>query len=573
MQPKPGLDRRQIHQVRQALQHHLHTTEDSDAVVFIGRKIVAVPGELIFDKTLSGDEVRHWCALRTICNEGEINRLPDHNSLAEHFGKSHQTIGLYMRMLRATRWLSVIDVIRRNNLPTRYCYAIHDSQLSIEEVMHIDAGYLGFIFSEATGREKRLQNYCRQVLTSLERRMLGHFSPEQATLIYGMRAEKAPVVGKTDYGEPSVAGKTDNGESSVAGKTDNGESSVVGKTDYGESSAVGKTDYGEASVVGKIDNGEASVVGKTDYGEASVVGKTDNGESSVVGKTDYEEPSVVGKTDNGEPSVVGKTDNGEASVVGKTDNGEKTGGIYNRARVHPRAHTRARAPTRVVELNPTDLITHPSTKVGGCGGKDDKNPENTRFAFLYREPLSRLIPLLEAQYGKQSTHHLLNRLKALHYEHKGQHFHHETSEEDAAIVLISLLDGGVKAPLNFVDGLLYRASQGRLVYRDGQYQRYRQLTGQDAPSATPTAQKKPPSAVANIPDGTLLIGKDTGNRYRVTGNTIFPERKNADGLPEMYPDQEKDGLHAFRSQTLDECAHLIRDGHLLIVATETGAGE
>ena len=92
MQPKPGLDRRQIHQVRQALQHHLHTTEDSDAVVFIGRKIVAVPGELIFDKTLSGDEVRHWCALRTICNEGEINRLPDHNSLAEHFGKSHQTL-------------------------------------------------------------------------------------------------------------------------------------------------------------------------------------------------------------------------------------------------------------------------------------------------------------------------------------------------------------------------------------------------------------------------------------------------------------------------------------------------
>ena len=496
MQPKAGLDRRQIHQVRQALQHHLHTTEDSDAVVFIGRKIVAVPGELIFDKTLSGDEVRHWCALRTICNEGEINRLPDHNSLAEHFGKSHQTIGLYMRMLRATRWLSVIDVIRRNNLPTRYCYAIHDSQLSIEEVMHIDAGYLGFIFSEATGREKRLQNYCRQVLTSLERRMLGHFSPEQATLIYGMRAEKAPVVGKTDYGETSV----------------------VGKTDYGESSA-------------------------------------------------------VGKTDNGEPSVVGKTDNGESSVVGKTDNGEKTGGIYNRARVHPRAHTRARAPTRVVELNPTDLITHPSTKVGGCGGKDDKKPENTRFAFLYREPLSRLIPLLEAQYGKQSTHRLLNRLKALHYEHKGQHFHHETSEEDAAIVLISLLDGGVKAPLNFVDSLLYRASQGTLVYRDGQYQRYRQLTGQDVPSATPATQKKPPSAVANIPDGTLLIGKETGNRYRVTGDTIFPERKNADGFPEMYPDQEKDGLHAFKTQTLDECAHLIRDGHLLIVATETGAGE
>ena len=529
MQPKPGLDRRQIHQVRQALQHHLHTTEDSDAVVFIGRKIVAVPGELIFDKTLSGDEVRHWCALRTICNEGEINRLPDHNSLAEHFGKSHQTIGLYMRMLRATRWLSVIDVIRRNNLPTRYCYAIHDSQLSIEEVMHIDAGYLGFIFSEATGREKRLQNYCRQVLTSLERRMLGHFSPEQATLIYGMRAEKAPVVGKTDYGEASAVGKTDNGEPSAVGKTDNGEPSVVGKTD----------------------NGEASVVGKTDNGEASVVGKTDNGEPSVAGKTDYEEPSVVGKTDNG----------------------GKTGGIYNRARVHPRAHTRARAPTRVVELNPTDLITHPSTKVGGCGGKDDKKPENTRFAFLYREPLSRLIPLLEAQYGKQSTHCLLNRLKALHYEHKGQHFHHETSEEDAAIVLISLLDGGVKAPLNFVDGLLYRASQGTLVYRDGQYQRYRQLTGQDVPSATPTTQKKPPSAVANIPDGTILIGKETGNRYRVTGDTIFPERKNADGFPEMYPDQEKDGLHSFKTQTLDECAHLIRDGRLLIVATETGAGE
>ena len=538
MQPKPGLDRRQIHQVRQALQHHLHTTEDSDAVVFIGRKIVAVPGELIFDKTLSGDEVRHWCALRTICNEGEINRLPDHNSLAEHFGKSHQTIGLYMRMLRATRWLSVIDVIRRNNLPTRYCYAIHDSQLSIEEVMNIDAGYLGFIFSEATGREKRLQNYCRQVLTSLERRMLGHFSPEQATLIYGMRAEKAPVVGKTDYGEASAVGKTDNGELSVVGKTDNGESSVVGKTD----------------------NGESSVVGKTDYEEPSVVGKTDNGE-----------PSVVGKTDNGESSVVGKTDNGESSVVGKTDYGGKPGGIYNLARVHPRAHTRARAPTRVVELNPTDLITHPSTKVGGCGGKDDKNPENTRFAFLYREPLSRLIPLLEAQYGKQSTHRLLNRLKALHYEHKGRHFHHETSEEDAAIVLISLLDGGVKAPLNFVDGLLYRASQGTLVYRDGQYQRYRQLTGQDVPPTTPATQKKPPSAVANIPDGTLLVGKETGNRYRVTGDTIFPERKNADGFPEMYPDQEKDGLHAFKTQTLDECAHLIREGHLLIVATETGA--
>ena len=158
-----------------------------------------------------------------------------------------------------------------------------------------------------------------------------------------------------------------------------------------------------------------------------------------------------------------RAENDESPLCRPASRGEKRGDIYNRARIHPRVH--ARAPThrgiknKVFNNNQTSLD-------GGCGGKVGK-----KFAYFAEEYIGELLDRLNAKYGKRITHAVCNLLKQGSYEVDGTVFRHQTDEEDAAIVLMSLLDQAVKVPQRYVIKLLYRAHLGKLTFIGDQHQR------------------------------------------------------------------------------------------------------
>ena len=153
----------------------------------------------------------------------------------------------------------------------------------------------------------------------------------------------------------------------------------------------------------------------------------------------------------------------ESPLCTPASRSEKRGDIYNRARMHPRVH--ARTPThrgiknKVFNNNQTSLD-------GGWGGQVCK-----KFAYFAQDYFAELLDRLNAKYGKRTTHAVCNLLKQGSYEMDDTVFRHQTDEEDAAIVLMSLLDQAVKVPQRYVTKLLYRAHLGELTYVGDQHQR------------------------------------------------------------------------------------------------------
>ena len=162
-------------------------------------------------------------------------------------------------------------------------------------------------------------------------------------------------------------------------------------------------------------------------------------------------------------TAASRDEEAESPLCTPASRGEKRGDIYNRARMHPRVH--ARTPThrgiknKVFNNNQTSLD-------GGCGGKVCK-----KFAYFAQDYFAELLNRLHAKYGKRTTHAVCNLLKQGSYEMDGTVFRHQTDEEDAAIVLMSLLDQAVKVPQRYVTKLLYRAHLGELTYVGDQHQR------------------------------------------------------------------------------------------------------
>lgn len=162
-------------------------------------------------------------------------------------------------------------------------------------------------------------------------------------------------------------------------------------------------------------------------------------------------------------TAASRDEEAESPLCTPASRGEKRGDIYNRARMHPRVH--ARTPThrgiknKVFNNNQTSLD-------GGCGGKVCK-----KFAYFAQDYFAELLDRLHAKYGKRTTHAVCNLLKQGSYEMDGTVFRHQTDEEDAAIVLMSLLDQAVKVPQRYVTKLLYRAHLGELTYVGDQHQR------------------------------------------------------------------------------------------------------
>ena len=292
--------------------------------------------------------------------------------------------------------------------------------------------------------------------------------------------------------------------------------------------------------------------------ELPAVESSDSGESSVVENSDSGESSVVENSDSGESSVVENPDSGESSAVENPDSGEKSGDIYNRARTHARTEPRAGAPTQIGIKSSGRRFNNPSNQPDGwgCGGRegDVSDADGSPFAFLDAPPLSRLIPHLQARYGNKTAHAILNRLKAGHYTFRDETFRYRVDAEEAAIVLMSLLDRDVHAPLNFVDGLIHRAMQGNLTFQGGQYRRFQELT------ADPDRDEKPATpAVPELPDGTRFIGR-SGSRYRIENRCLINEATGTNG------GSREDGVHPFRVQGVEEIVGLVQAGCLRVVA-------
>ena len=465
----------------------------SVTLTYGGRRIIPTPGELLFDRVLSDGEKICWMALRALCEN--ITQLPDQQVLADTLGKNRSSISSHLKMLRATRWLIFSETVRQNNLPTRQTYVIYDNPLPLLEAVNLDQYYLDFIISEAEqGKPSRLRDYCRNFVLSLN----GDTLLELET--FGLRNKLVQASWYSPMTSPD-AENSDNGESPDAENSNNGERPDAENSNNGES-------------------------------------------------------SVAENSDSGESSVVGNSDSGESSVVRNSDSGENCGDIYNRAHTHARTEPRAGAPTQIGikssgrRFNQTS--NHPDG--WGCGGRKTETGDanGSPFAFLDALPLSRLIPHLQTRYGNKTTHALLNRLKAGSYTFRGESFYHRVDADEAAVVLMSLLDREVHAPLNFVDGLIHRAAQGNLTFQGGQYQRFQTLT------ADPDRDEKPAAPAPELPDGTRLIGR-SGTHYCITNRCLINEATGTHG------GSRADGVHPFRVQGIEEIAGLVQAGCLRIV--------
>ena len=520
----------------------------SVTLTYGGRRIIPTPGELLFDRVLSDGEKICWMALRALCEN--ITQLPDQQVLADTLGKNRSSISSHLKMLRATRWLIFSETVRQNNLPTRQTYVIYDNPLPLLEAVNLDQYYLDFIISEAEqGKPSRLRDYCRNFVLSLN----GDTLLELET--FGLRNKLVQASWYSPMTSPD-AENSDNGETSDAEKSDNGQSPDAEKSDNGQSPDAEKSDNEESPDAENSNNGETSDAEKSNNGETSDAEDSNNRESSVVGNSDSGESSVVGNSDSEESSVVGNSDSGESSVVRNSDSGENCGDIYNRAHTHARSEPRAGAPTQIGikssgrRFNQTS--NHPDG--WGCGGRKTETGDanGSPFAFLDALPLSRLIPHLQTRYGNKTTHALLNRLKAGSYTFRGESFYHRVDADEAAVVLMSLLDREVHTPLNFVDGLIHRAAQGNLTFQGGQYQRFQTLT------ADPDRDEKPAAPAPELPDGTRLIGR-SGTHYCITNRCLINEATGTHG------GSREDGVHPFRVQGIEEIAGLVQAGCLRIV--------
>ena len=531
----------------------------SVTLTYGGRRIIPTPGELLFDRVLSDGEKICWMALRALCEN--ITQLPDQQVLADTLGKNRSSISSHLKMLRATRWLIFSETVRQNNLPTRQTYVIYDNPLPLLEAVNLDQYYLDFIISEAEqGKPSRLRDYCRNFVLSLN----GDTLLELET--FGLRNKlvqaswyspmTSPDAENSDNGETSDAEKSDNGQSPDAEKSDNEESPDAENSNNGETSDAEKSDNGQSPDAEKSDNEESPDAEKSNNGQSPDAEKSDNEESPDAEKSNNGQSPDAEKSDNEESPDAENSDSEENSDAENSNNGENSGDIYNRARTHARSEPRAGAPTQIGIKSSGRRFNQTSNQPDGwgCGGRKTETGDanGSPFAFLDALPLSRLIPHLQTRYGNKTTHALLNRLKAGSYTFRGESFYHRVDADEAAVVLMSLLDREVHAPLNFVDGLIHRAVQGNLTFQGGQYQRFQTLT------ADPDRDEKPAAPAPELPDGTRLIGR-SGTHYCITNRCLINEATGTHG------GSREDGVHPFRVQGIEEIAGLVQAGCLRIV--------
>ena len=358
--------------------------------------------------TLDAEEIRLWMLCQAM-QQGRGHITPDQRQIASILNTTQSTISRRFKTLRALRYLALLPG-RTKNIRERQSYIVYSQPASIETVLLVDQHYLIFLQDESRKGGSRLRQLCKDELFALPR--------DQYELYLALPAdEPAPEEDagtKTDEAVPQTITLP---LCTAASRGEDAESPLCMPASRG---------------------GEA---------ESPLCTPASRGEEA-------ESPLCMPASRGGEA---------ESPLCTAASRGEKRGDIYNRARMHPRVH--ARTPTHRGIKNKVFNNNHTSLD-GGCGGKVCK-----KFAYFAQDYFAELLDRLNAKYGKRTTHAVCNLLKQGSYEMDGTAFQHRTDEEDAAIVLMSLLDQAVKVPQRYVTKLLYRAHLGELTYVGDQHQR------------------------------------------------------------------------------------------------------
>ena len=358
--------------------------------------------------TLDAEEIRLWMLCQAM-QQGRGHITPDQRQIASILNTTQSTISRRLKTLRALRYLALLPG-RTKNIRERQSYIVYSQPASIETVLLVDQHYLIFLQDESRKGGSRLRQLCKDELFALPR--------DQYELYLALPAdEPAP---EEDAGTKTAASRGEEAESPLCTAASRGEEA-----------------------------------------ELPLCMPASRGEEA-------ESPLCTAASRGGEAesplcTAASRGEEAESPLCTPASRGEKHGDIYNRARIHPRVH--ARTPThrgiknKVFNNNQTSLD-------GGCGGKVGK-----KFAYFAQDYFAELLDRLNAKYGKRTTHAVCNLLKQGSYEMDGTVFRHQTDEEDATIVLMSLLDQAVKVPQRYVTKLLYRAHLGELTYVGDQHQR------------------------------------------------------------------------------------------------------
>ena len=358
--------------------------------------------------TLDAEEIRLWMLCQAM-QQGRGHITPDQRQIASILNTTQSTISRRLKTLRALRYLALLPG-RTKNIRERQSYIVYSQPASIETVLLVDQHYLLFLQDESRKGGSRLRQLCKDELFALPR--------DQYELYLALPAnEPAP--------EEDAGTITDEG--------------VPQTISLPLCTPASRGEEAESPLCTPASRGEEA--------ESPLCTPASRGEEA-------ESPLCTAASRGGEA---------ESPLCTPASRGEKRVDIYNRARMHPRVH--ARTPThrgiknKVFNNNQTSLD-------GGCGGKVCK-----KFAYFAQDYFAELLDRLNAKYGKRTTHAVCNLLKQGSYEMDGTVFRHQTDEEDAAIVLMSLLDQAVKVPQRYVTKLLYRAHLGELTYVGDQHQR------------------------------------------------------------------------------------------------------
>jgi len=358
--------------------------------------------------TLDAEEIRLWMLCQAM-QQGRSHITPDQRQIASILNTTQSTISRRMKTLRALRYLALLPG-RTKNIRERQSYIVYSQPASIETVLLVDQHYLIFLQDESRKGGSRLRQLCKDELFALPR--------DQYELYLALPADAS--VSEEDAGTI---------------------------TDEGVPQTISLPLCTPASRGEEAESPLCTPASRGKEAESPLCTPASRGE---------EAESLL-------CTPASRDEEAESPLCTAASRGEKRGDIYNRARMHPRVH--ARTPTHRGIKNKVFNNNHTSLD-GGCGGKVGK-----KFAYFAQDYFAELLDRLNAKYGKRTTHAVCNLLKQGSYEMDGTAFQHRTDEEDAAIVLMSLLDQAVKVPQRYVTKLLYRAHLGELTYVGDQHQR------------------------------------------------------------------------------------------------------
>ncbi len=223
---------------------------DDELAAFVGQTMIMTPGDLIFDPNIIDGAVRYWCALRSyFAQPGEICRPPTQEDMSIALGINRKTAGTYFNMLRATRWITVLKVIKQNNLEIGYSYLLHDTRTKLETVLRHDKMYLNFLCENTNAKNKRLRDYCRATILHFPNNELINLTREQK-IILDTQIQKLPIDENPDVQNlPS-------GENSDVQNLPSGKNSDVQNLPSGKNSDVQNLPSGKNSDVQNLPSGD-----------------------------------------------------------------------------------------------------------------------------------------------------------------------------------------------------------------------------------------------------------------------------------------------------------------------------